>query len=190
MRLKTTRELRILYIKTALRWLLYYIIIFFGFVFMTSGTWLKPIILIPIALRISINNNMYASAVTGAVCGFLIDTACEKLFGYNAIILTVFCIAVSLIFEFFLRNKFVSFWIVSAVLSYIQCWLDYTFYYKIWNYQNAELIFNNYSLRVWAYTVISSVFVWLLLKIINHFLMPKKHFSIEETIKHSEQQNH
>ena len=187
MRLKTTREHRILYIKTAVRWIVYYIVIFLFFTIMTSGTWRKPLILVPVVLCIAVNNNQYASAFTGAVCGFLIDISCGKLFGYNAIILMIFCIVVSLLFEFYLRYKFVSFLFVSAVVSYIQCLLDYKFYYEIWNYENTELIFTEYTLKVWAYTVISSVFVYLLFRMINHFLMPKTHLTIEETIKSGEQ---
>lgn len=187
MRIKATREKRLLYIKTTVRWLIYYVIIYFGFIFMTSGTWLKPMILVPTALYIAVNNNILASAVTGAVCGFLTDVSCEKLFGYNAVLLTVFCIITSLIFEYYLRDKFVSFIFISAVVSYIQCLLDYKFYYEIWNYENHEMIFTDYTLKIWAYTVISSVFMCLLLKIINHFLMPKTHLTIEETIKSGEQ---
>ncbi|MDE6502336.1 MAG: rod shape-determining protein MreD [Ruminococcus sp.] len=181
--IKPSREKRILYIKTALRWLFYYVLIYAEFIFMTSGTLLKPIILIPTALYIAVRNDISASAVTGAICGFLIDVSCGKLFGYNAVLLTVSCIIVSLIFEFYLRDKFVSFIFISAVVSYIQCWLDYKFYYEIWNYENHEMIFTDYTLKIWAYTVISSVFVCLLLRLINHFLMPKTHFTIEETIK-------
>lgn len=187
MRIKPSREKRIFYIKTSIRWLLYYLIIFMGFIFMASGTWLKPLILVPTALYIAVNNNIYAAAVTGAVCGFLTDVSCDKLFGYNAVLLTVFCIIVSLLFEFYLRDKFVSFIFISAVFSYIQCLLDYIFYYEIWNYENHRMIFTDYTIKIWAYTVISSVFICLLLKMINHFLMPKTHFTIEETIR-SEQQ--
>lgn len=186
MRIKPSREKRILCIKTTLRWILYYVIIFSGFIFMMSGTWWKPLILIPTALYIAVNNDICASAVTGAVCGFLIDVSCEKLFGYNAVLLTVSCMIISLLFEFYLRDKFVSFIFISAVISYIQCWLDYKFYYEIWNYDNKEMIFTDYTLKIWAYTVISSVFVCLLLKIINHFLMPKTHFTIEETIRNEQ----
>lgn len=65
MRIKPSREKRIFYIKTIVRWILYYVIIFTGFIFMTSGTWLKPLILIPTALYIAVNNNIYATAITG-----------------------------------------------------------------------------------------------------------------------------
>lgn len=187
MRIKPSREKRIFYIKTIVRWILYYVIIFTGFIFMTSGTWLKPLILIPTALYIAVNNNIYATAITGAVCGFLIDVSCDKLFGYNAVLLTIFCIIVSLLFEFYLRDKFVNFIFISAVFSYIQCLLDYKFYYEIWNYKNHRMILTDYTIKAWAYTVISSVFICLLIKIINYFLMPKTHFTIEETIKGEQQ---
>ena len=189
MRIRTTREQRILYFKTVLRWTLYYVLIFFGFIFMTSGTWLKPVILVPLALAIAVNNNQYGSVFTGAVCGFLIDIACGKLFGYNAVILAFFCIVVSLVFELYLRNKFVNFMLITAAASYIQCRLDYRFYYKIWNYDNVERIFVHYTLKIWLYTIISAVFVFLIIKLINRFLMPKNHLTIEEVITTKTQQN-
>ena len=111
MRIRSTREHRILVIKTSVRWLLYYLVIFISFLIMTSGTLLKPILLVPIAICIAIDNNQYASVLTGAVCGFLIDISCGKLFGYNA------------------------------------------------------------------------VFVYLVIALINRFLMPKEHLTIEEAIK-------
>lgn len=182
MRIKTTREHRILRIKTAIRWILYYLLIFVSFIIMTSGTWLKPIILVPVCLGIAINNNQYASVVTGAVCGFLIDICCGRLFGYNAVILAFFCIAVSLLFELYLKDRFINFMLITTIVSYIQCRLDYKFYYQIWEYEDVELIFRHVTLRVWVYTVISAVFVYLLLKLINRFLMPREHLTIEEAI--------
>lgn len=189
MRIKTTREQRILYIKTAIRWVLYYVLIFFSFIIMTSGTWFKPILLLPVALGISVNNNQYASVFTGALCGFLIDISCGKLFGYNAVLLSVFCILTSLVFELYLKHKFFNYLAITAAASYIQCLLDYKFYYQIWGYENVERIFVRVTLRVWIYTLISSVFIYLVFKLINRFLMPKTHFTIEETISTRSRQN-
>lgn len=189
MRIKATREQRILYIKTAIRWILYYFLILFSFIIMTSGTWFKPILLLPIALCISVRNNQYASVFTGALCGFLIDISCGKLFGYNAVLLSVFCILTSLVFELYLKHKFFNYLAITTAASYIQCLLDYKFYYQIWGYENVERIFVSVTLRVWIYTVISSVFIYLIFKLINHFLMPKTHFTIEETISTRNQQN-
>ena len=183
MRIRSTREHRILVIKTSVRWLLYYLVIFISFLIMTSGTLLKPILLVPIAICIAIDNNQYASVLTGAVCGFLIDISCGKLFGYNAVILSFFCIVVSLLFELYLRHRFTNYLLSTAAVSYIQCRLDYKFYYQIWNYENVERIFTHVTLKVWVYTVISAVFVYLVIALINRFLMPKEHLTIEEAIK-------
>lgn len=183
MRIKTSREQRILNIKTAVRWIIYYVVIFFCFIFMTTGTFMKPVILIPAALCIAVNSNQISSAVTGAVCGFLIDISCGKLFGYNAVLLAFFCIFVSLVFELWLRNRFINVMLSTAVVSLLSGLLDYKFYYEIWNYDNVERILTSVTLPVWIYTVISTVFVYLIFRLINHFLMPKTHLTIEEAIK-------
>lgn len=183
MRIKTSREKRILRIKTTVRWILYYVLIVFSFTLMTSGTWMKPVLLVPIAVGIAMNNDLMASAFTGAVCGFLIDMACGRLLGYNAVLLTVFCITVSLVFELYFRYRFFNYLWITALAAYLQCWLDYKFYYDIWDYADVETIFVHVTLKVWLYTVISSVIVYLLIKLINHFLMPREHLTIEEVIK-------
>jgi len=188
MRLRTTREQRILRIKTTLRWFLYYVLIFSSFVFMTSGTWMKPLLLIPIPICIAINNDQYGSVFTGALCGFLIDISCGKLFGYNAVLLTIFCIATSMLFELYLKNKFFNFLFISAAAAFIQCWLDYKFYYEMWEYEDVGRIFRRVSLKVWLYTVISSVLIYLIIKLINRFLMPKQHLTLEEAITTRNQQ--
>ena len=182
MKIKTTREKRIFYIKGILRWTLYYVLIFLSFIIMTSGTWIKPILLIPVAMCIACGNNRYAAVGTGALCGFLTDIACGRLFGYNAVIISVFCIIISLLFEFYLKHKFANYFVLTAVLSYIQCRLDYHFYYKIWGYEGVEKIFSSVLLKAWIYTVISSVIVYILFSLINHFLMPRTHLTIEEAI--------
>ena len=182
MRIRTTREQRIFRIKTTLRWGIYYLLIFIGFIIMSSGTLYKPILLVPLAIGIVLKNNIYASAVTGALCGFLIDICCGKLFGYNAVILAFFCIAANLMFELYLRDRFINYMFVTAVASYIQCWLDYKFYYQIWGYANVHHIFVRVTLRVWIYTVISSVLIYFVLKFVNRLLMPKEHLTIEEAI--------
>lgn len=183
MRLKTTREQRILYFKTALRWILYYLVIFICYLIMNSGTWLKPMLLVPAAMCIAVNNNQYASVATGALCGFLTDLSCGRLFGYNAVILAFFCIVFSLLFELYLRYKFINYITLTAIVSYIQCRLDYKFYYQMWDYENVELIFRHVTLKVWVYTVISSVFIYLIFRLINRFLMPKTHLTIEEAFR-------
>lgn len=183
MRLKTSRERRILHVKTFFRWLIYYFLIIASFILMTSGTWLKPVLLVPIALCIAMENDLMGSAFTGAFCGFLTDIACGRLFGYNAVLLTVFCVGFSLIFELYLRQRFITYIVMTAAVSFLQCWLDYKFYYEIWDYEDVGRIFTGVTLHVWVYTVIAAVVIYLITRLINHFLMPKVHLTIEEVIQ-------
>jgi hypothetical protein len=37
-------------------------------------------------------------------------------------------------------------------------------------------------MKIWLYTVISAVFVFLVLKLVNRLLMPREHLTIEEAI--------
>ena len=187
MRIKTPREKRVLYIKTCIRWILYIMLIILGFCIMTSGSLMKPVVLVPIAAAIAVNNNMYASMVTGTVCGLMTDIACGRLFGYNAQLLLVSCAAVTLVYEMYLRKKFFNYLCMTALISFVQCRLDYEFYYKIWSYENVERIFTGVTMRVWIYTVISSVFVYFTVKGIDKLLLPKNHFTIEEVMKLSSQ---
>lgn len=189
MHLKTPREKRILYIKTAFRWILYILIIFICFVLMTTGSWTKPIFLVPVALCIAMNNDTMISAFTGAFCGFMIDIACGRLFGYNAVILTIFCTAVSLLYDLYFRRKFFNYLWITALAAFFQCWLDYKFYYEMWNYDDVEFILYDVSLKVWLYTVISSVVIYFIFRIINKFLMPKEHLTIQEVIKSNQGRN-
>ena len=185
MRLKTPREKRILYFKTTLRWFLYFFIIFLSFTVMTSGSWTKPVLLVPAALCIAMSNDLMASAYTGAFCGLLIDIACGRLLGFNAVVMTVFCVAMTLIFELYLRKKFINYIVTAAAMTFLQCWLDYKFFYEIWGYSDVERIFTNVTLKVWLYTVISSVVMYIVFRIINNILMPKEHLTIEEVIRTS-----
>ncbi|MCQ2459216.1 MAG: hypothetical protein MJ081_02465 [Ruminococcus sp.] len=182
MKIRTPREKRILYIKNILRWIITYAVIFICFLIMTSGTWLKPVLLVPAAVAVALANGQLSSAFTGAVCGYLIDIAGDKVIGTNAVILTVFSVVISLLYEYYLRNKFVNYMIITAVVSYVVLWLDYKFYYEMWEYEYVERIFAQTSMKVWAYTIVSAVVIYFIFELINHYLMPKNHVTIEEAV--------
>lgn len=70
MRIRSTREHRILVIKTSVRWLLYYLVIFISFLIMTSER-AEAYPALSDSDSIAIDNNQYASVLTGAVAVFL-----------------------------------------------------------------------------------------------------------------------
>ena len=187
MRIKTTREKRILIFKTTLRWFLYLLLIFLSFFFMTAGTLIRPILLIPVAVCIASNTGEVQSAFIGALCGIFIDLSCNKLFGYNAVILCIACVIVSLSYSHVLRQKLVNTLIVTTIISLIQGLLDYNFYYDIWGYEDSSLILKKITLPVILLTILSTIIIYGIFHIINKLLMPKPHLSIEEAIKNFEE---
>ena len=48
-----------------------------------------------------------------------------------------------------------------------------------------ERIFHSVTLKVWEYTMISAIIIYIIFAVINKFLMPKVHLTIEEVIKAS-----
>lgn len=187
MRIKSSKEKRILAIKNSVRWFLYLVITLLCFIIMNSGTKLHPILLIPVAICMSTQSDELQSAFIGAFCGFLIDIACGKLFGYNAVILAIFCTAISLLYKYLLRQRFINTFLVIAAVSFLQGFLDFKFYYDIWGYSNVGIIFRKYTIPVCFMTLASSIVIYPLFKLINHLLMPKQHLSIEEAIKNYEE---
>lgn len=189
MKIKASRERKTLIFKNTMRWFIYIVIILMGFTFMMSGRLLKPVVLIPISICIAMNTKELQSAFTGTFCGFLIDIACGRIFGYNAVILTIICTLVSLLYTNYLRKKFINFFAIAFVSSFISGMLDYVFYYNIWDYENVKSVLYTITMPVFAYTVISALPVYLLFMLVNKFLMPERHLTIAEAIKINREDN-
>lgn len=165
----------------ALRWLIYILILSVIFAASTIGDSVKPIMLLPAAICISVNErDEMTAALTGIICGLLNDIAFGKLFGYNAILFITFTVFAALLFNHLLRNSIINIVLVSAAAAAIHLLLDYLFYYAIWGYENVSLIFYNYTIPSFFYTVISSAVIYLIMYLIRVKCRPKKVNSLEE----------
>lgn len=181
-RIKTRRLTAYEKRNLALRWIIYAFIILLCFVFLTSGSFRKPLILIPVALCISSYAREHNAVITGIICGLLLDIVCNKLFGFNAIILMLMCAGVSLLYKYYLTNKFLNFLVLSASGIFIQGVLDYFFFYAIWEYSNVSLIYTDHILPCCIYTLISAFAVYPVIHSINRMLRPQIIRTIEEAV--------
>ena len=129
-----------------IRWLVFSVIIWFAFIFMTTGSFIKPNILIPIALCISMDEDALVSAIIGFVCGFLSDLAMGDLIGSGAIILIFGCVCTSLLFTRLLRQLLLNFSVIMILYSAIHFSFKYFFSYMIWGYDSETE-----SNVVWVY---------------------------------------
>lgn len=172
----------------AVRWILYAIIIIFCYITATSGSFRKPLLLIPVALCIASYAREHTALIIGIVCGLLLDIVCGKLIGFNAILLCLMCIGISLLYKHFLMHRLLSFMILAAAGIFIQGILDYFFFYAIWNYSNVSFIFTNHIIPCCIYTLISALPVYAVIHNINRLLRPNTVRTIEEAVMTEDEQ--
>ncbi len=174
--------------NTAMRWILYGVIIFLCFILATAGSFRKPLLLIPTALCIASYAREHTALITGVICGLLLDVVCGKLLGFNGLILMLMCIVISTLYKHYLMHRLLNFVLVCAAGIFIQGILDYFFYYAIWNHEEVSFIFRNHILPCCIYTLISALPVYAVIHYINLRLRPNIVRTIEETVITEEDQ--
>jgi rod shape-determining protein MreD len=121
--------------------------------------------LIPVAMCIAVNETgELTAAVTGAVCGLLIDFTFGKVFGFSAVLLLFICMLTALLFKHWFRNTAFNIALICGGFTLIYVCLDFLFYYGIWGYENSLFVFLHYELPACLYTVIFAVIIHPLFK--------------------------
>lgn len=150
------------------------ILIILAFVISCSGFYVKPILLIPIAISLAVFfEDELKSALVGGLCGILVDIAYYKLFGFNGVLLLIGCVFTTLIFKNYLKPMFVNTIIVISLFTFIHGFIDYFFYYRIWYPDSADVIYYNYILPSCIMTLISVIVVYPIVKCIRVKLVGK-----------------
>jgi rod shape-determining protein MreD len=168
--------------NSIIKWLIYYFIISLSYVYMTTIHFNipNPIFLVPIAICISMNEEPLNAAITGCICGLMTDSAMGTLVGFHAIILMWCCTITSLLFMFIMRQHILNVIFITFIVTLIQAFLNYLFYYAIWGYDKNGMILLDYFLPTLIFTNISTIAFYYLIKITaTKFGIIKEHF-IEE----------
>lgn len=168
--------------RVILKWTFFVLIIIIAHLYATVdvGGLPKPLLLIPISLCISMMQSEMTAAMTGLICGFLIDAAGGKLFGFNAMLLMIFCMLTSLLFLHFCRQNVLNLIWVTAVATLAQGSLDFFFFYAIWGYDDVDRIFSGMFLPSMIFTVIASPIIYFLMKFIEKKFGLRQSYLLEE----------
>ncbi len=170
--------------KQFIQWVLFALLIAVCFVMETAGSSVKPLLLIPLALCISAHTGEIQSATVGTVCGLLLDVACNQLIGYHAIGLLMACVVVSLLHGYFLRNRFMNMFWLTAIYTMAEGYVDFLLYYSIWGLEDVNLIYMNIFLPSGIMTIISMIPIYLLVKWIAEICGSRRNYELEKTIIH------
>ena len=160
---------------TASRWGIFLVIIFVFYIFSGTGSFVKPLLLIPAALCISVNEDELISACTGVLCGLLTDISCGRLLGYNAVFLVAACVFSSLLFVNLLRRNIINVFIVTSVIVFLHGGLDYFLYYVIWSSdENTSLIYYDIILPSCIMTSVSTLLLYPLIRAVRYKFTPER----------------
>jgi rod shape-determining protein MreD len=170
----------------ALRWGIYAVMLVLCYVIQTLNTGtVKPILLIPLGLCVVLfeietpNRELLAMSI-GIITGFFIDVSCGKLFGYSAFFMAVFCVILTMAFTRIFTNNIINFFIYNAICVLVYAFFDYVFYYAIWDYDNVHLIWNKIMFPSMIWTVVSSVVIYFVFKLVLR-LKPIKDVKLKES---------
>lgn len=143
--------------NTALRWIVYGLMLAVSYVYMTTAPFGRhiPLFVIPIAMCISMFEEPFESAIAGTVSGLLLDTALGTLIGLNGIIMMWCCLMSSLLFHFFMRRHIVNIILLNAAAVIAQSLIHYLFYFAVWEYDRSGSILRKEFLPVMIYTEIA-----------------------------------
>ncbi len=165
-----------------MQWILFALIVFLCFLAETSGSYLKPLLLIPVSLCIASHTGELSAMAAGAVCGLLLDLACGKLPGFNAVILVICSVLVSLLYRYILKQKLVNMLFLTAVCAFLQGGLDYVLYYAVWGYEDVALIWQKFIFPSCLMTTASSVVFYFVMKKIAEICGSHRSNQLEKTM--------
>ncbi len=156
----TKQEHRKYVFLQTVQWLLFALLIALAFLTSTAGSGLRPLLLIPLALCISSHTGEIQATAVGMISGLLLDIACGKLLGYHAVLMVVFCVGVSLLYNYLLRQKFINILFLTALCLLAEGYINYLFYYAIWGHEDVSLIYTKVILPASGLTLLSTALLY------------------------------
>lgn len=158
-----------------IKWAIYYFLLIIVYSLQTTPRLfeifsVKPILLLPLVVCVCMYEGVMCSTVYAMIAGFLWDISSDKLFGFNAVILLCCGMLISLVCIFYLRTKLVNSLGFCLITALLQGFLDFIFYYAIWDYSNVSIVFVQYILPSIAYTIILTPIFYFIIRTISQKL--------------------
>lgn len=160
--------------QNILKWLLYSLTLILLYVVMRAGvfsSW-QPVLIIPLAVAVAVNESELSAGVFALFCGYLIDIACGFIFGFSVIWLMPVCVAASLLVKNLIRLNLFNYIVISIAAVFLQFSMDYLFNIVIWNIPGSNIIFSSLILPSAVSTIILSPSMYYIVKYYNKKLSP------------------
>ena len=156
------------------KWIIYFLLLFVLFVLQTTVTLhavfeILPVLIVPFVVAVSMQEREVFALVFGVIAGFMWDYSSGKVSGFNAAILMICCIAISLLTLYLVGNNSLNAMLLCVGTMVIQGLLDFLFGYAIHGYENSWYILVRYILPIILYTVVVTPFIFWLVRFVHNW---------------------
>lgn len=174
-----TRKARL---RCFLRWFLYAVVLLVFYLWEVAPLirgWC-PLLIIPLATAVAMFEGELAAGVFGVFCGIMLDMASGTLIGFSSLWLLICCPVISLLSRFWLKSNWLSHFVMNSATTVIMCGLDFLFLHWVWEREEAGISFLHSLLPAYAWSVVLSIPVYFLVRLISTRLRPREERRLEE----------
>lgn len=130
----------------------------------------KPLLVIPAAIAIAMVEGEFVGGIYGAFAGLLCDVTSTALFGFNGLMVALFCVAAGLMVIYLMHCNTGGAVLFVLITMLARGSLEYLFGYHIWGYESVGRLFTLRILPVALYTTaITPPIFWLIRRIYRRF---------------------
>lgn len=171
------------FLKCLIRWCLYFVLIFIAFILGASGNYVKPMLLLPIALCIASVSGLCSAGVIGIICGLLLDINSDVTPGFHAILFFLICLGISTLYQKLMKQKFLNMLLFTVLAAGIITGVQFLFLYALWDYKDVIVVYRAELLPCILYTAVSVCIYYPIFSLIHRFFLIPRKQKIEKTVK-------
>ena len=154
---------------SVIKWAAYLVLLYLFFIAQTTFSFLgifdiRPVFIVAFSVAVSMQEREGYAMAFGIIAGFMWDFSSGKTPGFNAAVLMVCCIVISLATMYFIGNNFLNSMMFCGLTMILQGLLDFLFFYLIWGYADSHLILLRYLLPTALYTTLVTPLLFFLIR--------------------------
>ena len=124
---------------------------------------IKPLLVVPLAITVSVYEGDFTGGLYGILAGIFCDMSAHTYFGFNAILMLIFCTLCGIVTVLFIRQSGINVMLLSAGALFLRGLLEHFFYYALWGYEDIGWIFLRQVILGSIYTALfTPLFVMLI----------------------------
>ena len=135
-----------LFRRRLLKFFVYAAIVFSAYIIQTTpGLFdfygIKPILVLPACICIAVYEGEFAGGLFGFFFGIFCDSGSETVFGFNALLFLLFCVAAGLATIYIFRRSTMNIMLLCLAAVFLRSALEYFFGFILYGYEELSPFF-------------------------------------------------